>query len=95
MTEQEIDANREKYRPVVYHVTILYFCIMTSLSWTPYQFSLQWFTALFVQGFESRGLGRLRAAAAEPAGLLHILPLPGHLPVALREGQAVVFLRHA
>jgi dynein heavy chain len=51
VTEQEIDANREKYRPVAYHVTILYFCISDLSIVDPmYQFSLQWFTALFVQG---------------------------------------------
>ena len=51
LTEKEIDANREKYRPVAYHVTILYFCISDLAIVDPmYQFSLQWFTALFVAG---------------------------------------------
>lgn len=50
-TEKEIDANRELYRPVAYHVAILYFCISDLAIVDPmYQFSLQWFVNLFVMG---------------------------------------------
>ena len=49
-TEKEIDVNRELYRPVAFHVSILYFCISDLSIVDPmYQFSLQWFTNLFVQ----------------------------------------------
>ncbi|CAM9544257.1 unnamed protein product [Chrysoparadoxa australica] len=50
VTEKEIDANREKYRPVAYRGSILYFCIRDCSVVDPmYQYSLQWFTGLFVQ----------------------------------------------
>jgi dynein heavy chain len=59
VTEKEIDTNRELYRPVAFHVSILYFCIADLSIVDPmYQFSLQWFTNLFVQGCK-------RAEAAE------------------------------
>ena len=51
ITEKEIDTNRELYRPVAFHVSMLYFCISgLSIVDPMYQFSLQWFTNLFVQG---------------------------------------------
>ena len=50
VTEKEIDANRELYRPVAYYVAILYFCVSDLCTVDPmYQFSLQWFTNLFTQ----------------------------------------------
>jgi dynein heavy chain len=49
-TEEEIDANREKYRPVAYRGSILYFLIADLAQVDPmYQYSLQWFTNLFIQ----------------------------------------------
>ncbi|CAM9289484.1 unnamed protein product, partial [Discosporangium mesarthrocarpum] len=51
VTEKEIDASREMYRPVAYRGSILYFCIRDFNVVDPmYQYSLQWFTNLFVQG---------------------------------------------
>jgi dynein heavy chain, axonemal len=48
-TEAEIDATRELYRPVAYRGAILYFCIRDLGVVDPmYQYSLQWFTGLFV-----------------------------------------------
>jgi dynein heavy chain len=49
VTEQEIDAYRERYRPVAFRATILYFSIVGLSVVDPmYQYSLQWFTTLFV-----------------------------------------------
>ena len=49
MTEKEIDAYRERYRPVAYRATILYFSVVNLCVVDPmYQYSLQWFQALFV-----------------------------------------------
>lgn len=49
-TEEEIDVNREKYRPVAYRGSILYFLIADLAQVDPmYQYSLQWFTNLFIQ----------------------------------------------
>ncbi|CAM9446075.1 unnamed protein product, partial [Choristocarpus tenellus] len=51
VTETEIDASREMYRPVAYRGSIMYFCIRDFNVVDPmYQYSLQWFTSLFVQG---------------------------------------------
>jgi dynein heavy chain len=48
-TEKEIDASREGYRPVAYRGSVLYFCIRDLGVVDPmYQYSLQWFTSLFV-----------------------------------------------
>ncbi|KAH8062371.1 dynein light chain binding protein [Aureococcus anophagefferens] len=48
-TEREIDTSRERYRPVAYRATILYFSVVGLAVVDPmYQYSLQWFTALFV-----------------------------------------------
>ena len=49
VTETEIDAYRERYRPVAYRATILYFSVVNLCVVDPmYQYSLQWFQALFV-----------------------------------------------
>ena len=49
ITEKEIDESRELYRPVAFRATILYFSIVNLSVVDPmYQYSLQWFTALFV-----------------------------------------------
>ncbi|RYY35164.1 hypothetical protein EON62_02720 [archaeon] len=53
-TEREIDATREKYRPVAFRASILYFCITDLSSVDPmYQYSLPWFTNLFVNSIKN------------------------------------------
>lgn len=50
VTEKEIDETREGYRPVAYRGSIMYFCVRDFNVVDPmYQYSLQWFTNLFVQ----------------------------------------------
>lgn len=50
MTEKEIDESRERFRPVAYRGAIMYFCVRDFNVVDPmYQYSLQWFTNLFVQ----------------------------------------------
>lgn len=49
-TEVEIDESRERYRPVAQRATTLYFAVTSLQVVSPmYQYSLQWFTDLFVQ----------------------------------------------
>mmetsp|Transcript_24429 Transcript_24429/g.96934 ORF Transcript_24429/g.96934 Transcript_24429/m.96934 type:complete len:2723 (+) Transcript_24429:2309-10477(+) len=49
LTEREIDASRELYRPVACRATKLYFAVSNLAVVSPmYQYSLQWFTRLFV-----------------------------------------------
>ena len=56
-TEREIDVTREKYRPVAFRASILYFCITDLGLIDPmYQYSLQWFTNLFILGIRNSGL---------------------------------------
>mmetsp|Transcript_6703 Transcript_6703/g.27190 ORF Transcript_6703/g.27190 Transcript_6703/m.27190 type:complete len:4341 (+) Transcript_6703:132-13154(+) len=52
-TEAKIDATRAGYRPVAKHSSIVFFCVadMASIG-DMYQYSLQWFTDLFVRGIE-------------------------------------------
>jgi dynein heavy chain len=46
-TEAEIDSTREKYRPVAYRASLLYFAISDLAGIDPmYQYSLPWFNAL-------------------------------------------------
>lgn len=46
-TEAEIDATRERYRPVAYRASLLYFAISDLAGIDPmYQYSLPWFSAL-------------------------------------------------
>jgi dynein heavy chain len=53
-TEKEIDRSREGYRSVAYRGSLLYFCINELNIIDPmYQYSLQWFTGLFVQSIRS------------------------------------------
>ncbi len=48
-TEKEIDISRNNYRPVAYRATTLFFCITELARVDPmYQYSLLWFTQLFV-----------------------------------------------
>ena len=54
VTEKEIDLTRENYRPVAYRASILYFCIADLSGVDPmYQYSLPWFTNLFVAGIRA------------------------------------------
>ena len=54
ITEKEIDKSREGYRPVAYRGSLLYFCVNDLNIIDPmYQYSLQWFTALFVQSIRA------------------------------------------
>lgn len=49
-TEQQIDATRELYRPVAARASLLFFCISDLATIDPmYQYSLSWFSALFVR----------------------------------------------
>jgi len=53
ITEEQIDAKRESYRPVAYRASILFFCINDLANIDPmYQYSLQWFIKLFSLGVE-------------------------------------------
>lgn len=55
VTEKEIDETREGYRPVAYRGAIMYFCVRDFNVVDPmYQYSLQWFTNLFVQVREEK-----------------------------------------
>ncbi|KAG8342491.1 P loop [Trypanosoma vivax] len=52
--EVEINASRELYRPVARHSSCLYFCCAVLSNVDPmYQYSLQWFVRLFINGIES------------------------------------------
>jgi dynein heavy chain, axonemal len=54
ITEQEIDTTREKFRPVAFRAQILFFTIVDLAEIDPmYQYSLQWFTALFVSSVDN------------------------------------------
>jgi len=71
ITEKEIDSSREGYRPVAYRGSLLYFCVNDLNIIDPmYQYSLQWFTGLFVQSIR----------AAEPSEKLEdrLLNLKNH-----------------
>lgn len=60
VTEKEIDETRERYRPVAYRGAIMYFCIRDFNVVDPmYQYSLQWFTNLFVQASDASERGEL------------------------------------
>ena len=53
-TEAEIDAVRLKYVPVADNGQLLYFCITSLAAIEPtYQYALQWYANLFVQGIRS------------------------------------------
>jgi dynein heavy chain len=54
VTEKEIDITRENYRPVAYRASLLYFCIADLSMVDPmYQYSLPWFTNLFISGIRN------------------------------------------
>lgn len=53
-TEKEIDARSDGYRPVAYRAALLFFCIADLAVVDPmYQYSLPWFTSLFVRSIAS------------------------------------------
>lgn len=53
-TEREIDARSEGYRPVAFRAALLFFCIADLALVDPmYQYSLTWFTDLFVRGIQA------------------------------------------
>lgn len=53
-TEKTIDSFRYNYRPVACHSTVLYYTVIDLSNINPlYQYSLQWYTNLFVQSIES------------------------------------------
>ena len=50
VTEAKIDEARRAYKPVAFHSTCLFFCVADIASIDPmYQYSLAWFTALFIR----------------------------------------------
>ena len=54
IVEKEIDTAREGYIPVAFRSSILYFCVSDLSPVDPmYQFSLQWFIALFENGIDN------------------------------------------
>ena len=53
-TEKQIDEVRSKYVPVAVRGQILYFCVSDLALIEPtYQYSLEWFSALFVRGIQN------------------------------------------
>lgn len=53
LVEKEIDAARLGFIPAAYRASILYFCVADMAPVDPmYQFSLQWFIALFSKGID-------------------------------------------
>ena len=53
-TQKEIDSTRAGYIPVANRAQILYFCLADLSRLDPmYQYSLEWFTALFVSSMRS------------------------------------------
>jgi dynein heavy chain, axonemal len=51
VTEEEIDRTRDKFKPVAYRASVLFFAIIDLANIDPmYQYSLQWFSALFGSG---------------------------------------------
>ena len=52
-TEKQIDEAREMYRPVAARASLLFFCISDLAAIDPmYQYSLAWFSALFVRSMQ-------------------------------------------
>lgn len=53
ITEEKIDEARESYRSVAFRASLLFFCILDLSSIDHmYQYSLQWFSNLFIKGVE-------------------------------------------
>eukprot|EP00002_Diphylleia_rotans_P013196 TRINITY_DN2570_c0_g1_i1.p1 TRINITY_DN2570_c0_g1~~TRINITY_DN2570_c0_g1_i1.p1 ORF type:complete len:3210 (-),score=627.88 TRINITY_DN2570_c0_g1_i1:227-9145(-) len=75
-TEQKIDMARADYKPVAALASLLYFCVTDMSNLEPmYQYSLTWFTNLFVKAI----------AAAEPSNALpqRLKNLNGHFMYSL------------
>lgn len=54
VTETEIDTTRENYRPVAFRAQILFFTIVDLATINAmYQYSLQWFTQLFINAVDN------------------------------------------
>jgi dynein heavy chain len=52
-TEKEIDQTRDQYRPVAVRAALLFFCVADMAKVDPmYQYSINWFTTLFVRSIE-------------------------------------------
>ncbi|KXZ54227.1 hypothetical protein GPECTOR_5g319 [Gonium pectorale] len=65
VTEREIDATRELYRPVALRASLLFFAISDLAAVDPmYQYSLGWFISLFVRAIDEAP----RAATVEQRG---------------------------
>merc|ERR1712195_311813 len=58
ITEKEIDEQRQNYRPVAFHASTLYFCLNSMSVIDPmYQYSLLWYTNLFIRTCQSAEQG--------------------------------------
>ena len=58
VTEKEIDEQRQNYRPVAFHASTLYFCLNSMSVIDPmYQYSLLWYTNLFIRTCQSAEQG--------------------------------------
>jgi dynein heavy chain len=52
-TENEIDVIRESYKPIAYHVSVLFFCIADLANIEPmYQYSLAWYINLYMTSIQ-------------------------------------------
>jgi dynein heavy chain len=58
-TEAEIDATRAKYKPTAFHASLLFFCVseLATID-SMYQWSMQWFTSLFVRAIGENAKAR-------------------------------------
>ena len=62
-TERDIDVTRSQYIPVAVNTQILFFCVSDLSNIDPmYQYSLEWFIAIFLNGI----------ANAEKSGTTHL-----------------------
>lgn len=53
-TEEQIDEARNMYKPLAYRAALLFFCILDLANIEcMYQYSLQWFTSLFVTSMQN------------------------------------------
>ena len=95
-TTKKLDDIREGYQPVAYRSSILFFSIAAMASIDPmYQFSL----GVVRESLRARDYGRRDVDQPQGAPQLHHpaehdLRVPQRLPLALREGQAVLLVRH-
>ena len=85
-TEAAIDATRAGYRPLAKHSSIVFFCVVDLASiGDMYQYSLQWFTDLFVRGIDDAALSvpDVPNEAQEHHVALHVLPVRQRVSVAV------------